>query len=221
MRAHQERCLPTTRQAHWRRGSIVTAGKTDVEYANEMARIEIMGRITECQTQYSINGCAKNDRSALRGACEEGPGASRHSLHIKHRDQEERTSSPCRNRLDHQCNSRHHLHLRLFLWLVMHVLSSRIVCINPITRLFLYLTILEFFLHHPGRTPKLSPHQCYAELSVGTGTPKTEPHLKWEAFGPIVNCNIPIDASLSATWSMSATSLTASNAGLDRNHCSH
>ncbi|KAF5590646.1 nucleus export BRL1 [Fusarium subglutinans] len=51
--------------------SIVTTVKTDIENANEMARIEIMGRITECQTQYSINGCAKNDRPALRVACEE------------------------------------------------------------------------------------------------------------------------------------------------------
>ncbi|KAJ4083111.1 hypothetical protein NW760_014788 [Fusarium oxysporum] len=51
--------------------SIVSTVKTDIENANEMARIEIMGRITECQTQYSINGCAKNDRPALRVACEE------------------------------------------------------------------------------------------------------------------------------------------------------
>ncbi|KAF5719860.1 nucleus export BRL1 [Fusarium globosum] len=51
--------------------SIVTTVKTDIENANEMARIEIMGKITECQTQYSINGCAKNDRPALRVACEE------------------------------------------------------------------------------------------------------------------------------------------------------
>ncbi|KAF4338029.1 nucleus export BRL1 [Fusarium beomiforme] len=51
--------------------SIVATVKTDIENANEMARIEIMGKITECQTQYSINECAKNDRPALRVACEE------------------------------------------------------------------------------------------------------------------------------------------------------
>ncbi|KAL6917436.1 hypothetical protein FSHL1_008867 [Fusarium sambucinum] len=42
--------------------SIVSTIKTDIENANEMARIEIMGRITECQTQYTINGCSRNDR---------------------------------------------------------------------------------------------------------------------------------------------------------------
>ncbi|KAF5236469.1 hypothetical protein FAUST_6530 [Fusarium austroamericanum] len=42
--------------------SIVSTVKTDIENANEMARIEIMGRITECQTQYTINGCSRNDR---------------------------------------------------------------------------------------------------------------------------------------------------------------
>ncbi|KAF4451947.1 Nucleus export protein BRL1 [Fusarium austroafricanum] len=49
--------------------SIVSTVKTDIENANEMERIEIMGRITECQNQYNENGCSKNDRPALRAAC--------------------------------------------------------------------------------------------------------------------------------------------------------
>lgn len=51
--------------------SIVSTVKTDIENANEMARIEIMGRITECQTQYTINGCSKSDRPpALIPSCD-------------------------------------------------------------------------------------------------------------------------------------------------------
>ncbi|KAF5697163.1 nucleus export BRL1 [Fusarium globosum] len=84
----QSHSQPLASQAHRRLGSIVTARKTDIENANEMARIKIMGRITECQTQYSINGCAKIDRPALRVACEEWPEASRMILNIKKREPE-------------------------------------------------------------------------------------------------------------------------------------
>ena len=51
--------------------SIVSTIKTDIENANEMARIEIMGRITECQTKYTINSCSNNDRPALQPSCDE------------------------------------------------------------------------------------------------------------------------------------------------------
>ncbi|KAH7185234.1 Di-sulfide bridge nucleocytoplasmic transport domain-containing protein [Fusarium flagelliforme] len=51
--------------------SIVSTIKTDIENANEMARIEIMARITECQTKYTINSCSNNDRPALQPSCDE------------------------------------------------------------------------------------------------------------------------------------------------------
>ncbi|KAF5618471.1 nucleus export BRL1 [Fusarium sp. NRRL 25303] len=100
---------------------MATTGKTDLENANETARIEIMGRITECQTQYSINGCAKIDPPALRVACDEWSKTSRTFLNIRHQDQEQKTSSPCRNMLNHQFNSRHHLSPRLLLYLAILV----------------------------------------------------------------------------------------------------
>ncbi|KAF4962005.1 hypothetical protein FSARC_9882 [Fusarium sarcochroum] len=51
--------------------SIVGTVRTDIQNANETARFEIMSRITECQTQYTMNECAKKDRPALKAMCDE------------------------------------------------------------------------------------------------------------------------------------------------------
>ncbi|KAF4981649.1 hypothetical protein FZEAL_2589 [Fusarium zealandicum] len=47
-----------------------TVGK-DIGHANESARLEIMSKITECQTQYTMNECVKKDRPALKAMCDE------------------------------------------------------------------------------------------------------------------------------------------------------
>ncbi|PHH87181.1 hypothetical protein CDD83_9209 [Cordyceps sp. RAO-2017] len=51
--------------------SVVSTVRSDIHKANDMARQELMSRMTECQTQYTMNECAKKDRPALRTMCEE------------------------------------------------------------------------------------------------------------------------------------------------------
>lgn len=51
--------------------SIVEAVRSDIRNANEKAHTEIMSQITECQTNYKINGCQDNDRPALERMCSE------------------------------------------------------------------------------------------------------------------------------------------------------
>lgn len=51
--------------------SVVDAVRSDIRNANEMARMEIMSRISECQNHYISNGCTKNDRPALIELCAE------------------------------------------------------------------------------------------------------------------------------------------------------
>ncbi|KAJ4253284.1 hypothetical protein NW762_010439 [Fusarium torreyae] len=50
--------------------SIVGTIRSDIQNANETARFEIMSKITECQTQYTMNECAKKDRPALQPMCD-------------------------------------------------------------------------------------------------------------------------------------------------------
>ncbi|KAM5347199.1 hypothetical protein ACJ41O_010204 [Fusarium nematophilum] len=49
--------------------AIVSTVTTDIQNANEAARLEIMSKITECQTQYTTNECVKKDRPALEPFC--------------------------------------------------------------------------------------------------------------------------------------------------------
>ncbi|KAL7785646.1 Di-sulfide bridge nucleocytoplasmic transport domain-containing protein [Trichoderma ceciliae] len=51
--------------------SVVEAVRSDIHNANEMARMEIMSRISECQNHYTSNECTKRDRPALRALCDE------------------------------------------------------------------------------------------------------------------------------------------------------
>lgn len=51
--------------------SVVSTVRSDIYKANELARLELMSKMTECQTQYTMNDCAKKDRPALRLMCEE------------------------------------------------------------------------------------------------------------------------------------------------------
>lgn len=51
--------------------SVVSTVRSDIYKANEMARMELMSKMTECQTQYTMNECAKKDRPALRVMCDE------------------------------------------------------------------------------------------------------------------------------------------------------
>lgn len=51
--------------------SVVEAVRSDIRNANEMARMEIMSRISECQNHYTSNECIKRDRPALRALCDE------------------------------------------------------------------------------------------------------------------------------------------------------
>ncbi|KAF5018320.1 hypothetical protein F66182_9704 [Fusarium sp. NRRL 66182] len=51
--------------------SIVGTVRSDIQNANETARLEIMSKITECQTQYTMNECSKKDRPALKAMCDE------------------------------------------------------------------------------------------------------------------------------------------------------
>ncbi|KAL7816000.1 Di-sulfide bridge nucleocytoplasmic transport domain-containing protein [Trichoderma aethiopicum] len=51
--------------------SVVEAVRSDIRNANEMARMEIMSRISECQNHYTSNECTKRDRPALRALCDE------------------------------------------------------------------------------------------------------------------------------------------------------
>lgn len=50
--------------------SVVSTVKTDIANANQTARFEIMGRITECQNRFTENGCANQNRPpALNDMC--------------------------------------------------------------------------------------------------------------------------------------------------------
>ncbi|KAL6857390.1 Di-sulfide bridge nucleocytoplasmic transport domain-containing protein [Trichoderma novae-zelandiae] len=51
--------------------AVVEAVRSDIRNANEMARMEIMSRISECQNHYTSNECSKRDRPALRALCDE------------------------------------------------------------------------------------------------------------------------------------------------------
>ncbi|KAJ3526004.1 hypothetical protein NM208_g11395 [Fusarium decemcellulare] len=51
--------------------SIVDTIKTDIHSANEAARLQILGQITECQNEYTRNECAKGDRPRLKEFCDE------------------------------------------------------------------------------------------------------------------------------------------------------
>ncbi|PNY29440.1 Nitrogen assimilation transcription factor nit-4 [Tolypocladium capitatum] len=51
--------------------SVVSTVRSDIYKANEIARQELMSKMTECQSQYRMNECAKKDRPALRVICEE------------------------------------------------------------------------------------------------------------------------------------------------------
>ncbi|KYK58832.1 Nucleus export protein Brr6 [Drechmeria coniospora] len=51
--------------------SIVSTVRYDIFRANELARQELERKMTECQTQYRINECAKGDRPALTAMCGE------------------------------------------------------------------------------------------------------------------------------------------------------
>ncbi|KAL7948081.1 Di-sulfide bridge nucleocytoplasmic transport domain-containing protein [Trichoderma barbatum] len=51
--------------------SVFGAVRSDIRNANEMARMEIMSRISECQNHYTSNECTKRDRPALRALCDE------------------------------------------------------------------------------------------------------------------------------------------------------
>ncbi|RDA82573.1 hypothetical protein CP532_3066 [Ophiocordyceps camponoti-leonardi (nom. inval.)] len=51
--------------------SVVSTVRSDIHKANDVARQELMSRMTECQTQYTMNECSKKDRPALRVMCDE------------------------------------------------------------------------------------------------------------------------------------------------------
>lgn len=51
--------------------SVVSTVRSDIQNANEGARLEIMSKIAECNNQYTINECSKKDRPALRVMCDE------------------------------------------------------------------------------------------------------------------------------------------------------
>lgn len=50
---------------------VVSTVRADISKANEMARQELMSKMAECQTQYTLNECSKKDRPALRMMCDE------------------------------------------------------------------------------------------------------------------------------------------------------
>jgi hypothetical protein len=51
--------------------AVVDTVRSDIRTANEAARQELMSKMTECQTQYTMNECSKKDRPALRVMCDE------------------------------------------------------------------------------------------------------------------------------------------------------
>ena len=51
--------------------SVVSTVRNDIYRANEIARQELMSKMTECQTEYTMNKCADKDRPGLRLMCEE------------------------------------------------------------------------------------------------------------------------------------------------------
>ncbi|PHH71886.1 hypothetical protein CDD80_4914 [Ophiocordyceps camponoti-rufipedis] len=51
--------------------SVVSTVRSDIHKANDVARQELVSRMTECQTQYTMNECSKKDRPALRIMCDE------------------------------------------------------------------------------------------------------------------------------------------------------
>ncbi|KAK7428079.1 hypothetical protein QQZ08_005318 [Neonectria magnoliae] len=50
--------------------AIVDTVRSDIRNANESARLELMSKMTECQNQYTMNGCSKKDRPALQPFCD-------------------------------------------------------------------------------------------------------------------------------------------------------
>lgn len=50
--------------------TVVDTVRSDINNANEAARMELMSKMTECQNQYTINGCSKKDRPALQDMCD-------------------------------------------------------------------------------------------------------------------------------------------------------
>ena len=51
--------------------SVVSTIRNDIYTANAAARQELVSRMTECQTEYTINECAKKDRPALKAVCDQ------------------------------------------------------------------------------------------------------------------------------------------------------
>ncbi|PHH72151.1 hypothetical protein CDD82_6145 [Ophiocordyceps australis] len=51
--------------------AVVSTVRNDISVANDLARTELMSKMTECQTQYTMNECSKRDRPALRIMCEQ------------------------------------------------------------------------------------------------------------------------------------------------------
>lgn len=50
---------------------VVAAIRSDIFNANESARLEIIGRIISCQTEYTANGCATTGAPVLKSMCAE------------------------------------------------------------------------------------------------------------------------------------------------------
>lgn len=51
--------------------SVVSTIRNDIYTANAAARQELVGKISECQSEYIANECAKKDRPALKAFCEQ------------------------------------------------------------------------------------------------------------------------------------------------------
>lgn len=50
--------------------SVVSTVRSDIYKANEIARQELMSKMTECQSMYTANKCAMKDRPGLRAMCD-------------------------------------------------------------------------------------------------------------------------------------------------------
>lgn len=50
--------------------AIVDTVRTDIHNANEAARLELMGKMTECQNQYTMNRCSSDPVPAVRILCD-------------------------------------------------------------------------------------------------------------------------------------------------------
>ncbi|CAM1501538.1 Fc.00g035220.m01.CDS01 [Cosmosporella sp. VM-42] len=51
--------------------AVVDTVRSDIHNANDSARLALMSKMTECQTQYTMNECSKKDRPALKMMCDE------------------------------------------------------------------------------------------------------------------------------------------------------